>query len=81
MHRRSVNVSPVPHFSSEEIKGLRLDLNLSQKTFAEVMGVSVKSIEAWESGRSTPNGAAQRMLSIIKSDYSVLEKYHLLKIV
>ena len=32
------------------------------------MGVSVKTVEAWEAGRNTPNGTACRMLAITKAN-------------
>ena len=78
--RRKVNVAPLPHYKANDIKKLREKLNLSQRTFGEVIGVSTKSIESWESGKSEPNGAAQRMLSIINKDESSLERYELLEV-
>jgi len=32
------------------------------------MGVSVKTVEAWESGRNHPNGTACRMLALTRKD-------------
>ena len=80
VHRRKVEVAPLPSYSKSEVKRIREDLNLSQKTFAELLGVSIKAVEAWEAGRTEPNGSAQRMLSIIDRDESSLEKYELLQI-
>ena len=80
VHRRKLNIAPLPHYKGEEIKKMREKLNLSQRTFAEIIGVSAKSIEAWESGRSEPNGSAQRMLSIINHDEKSLEKLELMQI-
>ena len=80
IHRRKVNVAPLPHYAGMEVRKLREKLNLSQRTFAEIIGVSVKAIEAWESGRAEPNGSAQRVLSLIDHDEKSLEKYELLEI-
>lgn len=80
VHRRKVHVAPVPKYNASDIKKIREKINLSQKTFAEVLGVSVKSIEAWEAGRTEPNGSALRMLSIIDHDETSLEKYELVEI-
>jgi putative transcriptional regulator len=80
IHRRKVNVAPLPRYKPDEIKKIRERLNLSQRTFAEVIGVSIKSIEAWEAGRSEANGSAQRILSIIDNDEKSLEKYDLVEI-
>jgi putative transcriptional regulator len=34
--------------------------------FSKIMGVSVSTVEYWESGKNIPNGSAQRLLSLIK---------------
>ena len=36
--------------------------------FAQYMGVSVKTVEAWEAGRNHPEGAACRLLALTKKD-------------
>lgn len=43
---------------------------MTQVVFAKYMGVSVKTVEAWESGRNHPDGAASRLLSITQKDPS-----------
>lgn len=68
-------VAPVPMFSAIEIKNLRNNLGLSQVLFAGVVGVSPKSVEAWESGRNTPEGAARRILGMLAMDPEFLVKY------
>jgi putative transcriptional regulator len=74
---RKVTVKPVPSFTAKEIKTIRNKTNLSLSTFALVLGVSQKTVEAWESGRNEPMGPAQRMLSLI-SDKKFLEKYKII---
>ena len=68
-------VSPVPDFSSEEIKDIRLGFGMAQLTFAEVMGVSVKTVEAWEAGTNHPSGAASRLLSMMEIDKDLIIKF------
>ena len=80
VHRRKVDVAPLPHYQGTKVKHLRERLNLSQRTFAEVVGVSLKTIEAWEANRSEPNGPAQRVLSLIDKEEKSLEKLELIKI-
>ena len=53
---------------------LRKSLNLTQSTFAAVMGVSNKTVEAWEKGTNTPAGTARRMMGLLITDNSILEK-------
>ena len=72
-----LTVAPVPDFTAEEIKDLRQSLKMTQNTFAALMGVSRKTVEAWESGTNIPLGTARRMLGLLKSDNSIPSKYHL----
>lgn len=43
----SVTVSELPSYKDVEIKKIREELNLTQKNFAFVLGVSPKTVEAW----------------------------------
>lgn len=62
------SVKPLEHYSAEEVRQIRTNADLSQALFAQFMGVSKKTVEAWEAGRNTPNGTAQRMLDLVKRD-------------
>lgn len=64
--RSFLSISPLKNYSSSEIKKIRNSTELSQKMFAKIMGVSNKTVEAWESGRNHPDGAATRLLSLIE---------------
>ena len=59
-------------------------LDMTQKAFANVLGVSKRTVEAWETGRSTPSPTAKNLINLIaqkpelvpmlqeaRSDYSV----------
>ena len=72
-----VTIAPVPDFTAEEIKALRQSLKMTQGTFAALMGVSSKTVEAWEAGTNAPLGSARRMLGLLKSDNSIPTKYNL----
>lgn len=72
-----VTVAPLPEMESAEIKNIRLSLDMTQGIFAAVMGVSVKTVEAWEAGTNTPSGAARRMLSLLQTDPELPQKYHI----
>lgn len=76
--RQKVTISPVKDFSNKEIKNLREELNLTQITFAEVIGVTPKTVEAWEKGTNSPNGPARRIMAILKEDPESLKRYHLI---
>ena len=55
-----------------EIAKTRVDLGLSQRAFAKLMGVSVRTLQEWEQGRRKPTGAAQTLLKIAKLHPTVL---------
>ncbi len=47
-----------PDYAAEEIKRIRDDLNMSQAEFGRLIGVSKRTVESWEHGHRTPDGAA-----------------------
>ncbi len=42
----------------------RSKTGLSQPKFAQLLGVSVRTLQEWEQGRRTPSGAARSLLHI-----------------
>ena len=71
-------VNPAPEFNAKQIRDVRLSLGMTQTTFAQVMGVSVKTVEAWEAGANKPIGPARRLLSMLQADPSVLVKMNII---
>lgn len=55
-HGRVVNVPPVA--------AIRESTGLSQSRFAQLLGVSVRTLQEWEQGRRSPSGAARTLLMI-----------------
>ena len=70
-----VTANPPREFTASEIRDIRDRLNMSQSFFAEVIGVSKKTVESWEYGRGKPSGAASRILSIAQEDPEALRRY------
>lgn len=67
---RTLSIAPIDSFTSDDIKAIRASVGMTQSVFAKYMGVSVKTVEAWEAGRNHPDGAACRLLSITKANPS-----------
>lgn len=63
-----VSVVPIDKFTAKEIKAIRNNAGMTQNLFAKYMGVSVKTVEAWEAGRYHPEGAACRLLALTKKN-------------
>ena len=47
-----------------DITRARNKVNMSQPAFAELMGVSVRTLQAWEQGKRNPSGAAKTLLRV-----------------
>ena len=46
------------------VAGTRSKLRLTQNQFAELLGISVKTLHNWEPGRRRPTGAARVLLRV-----------------
>ncbi len=46
------------------VAAIRERTGLSQARFAELLGVSVRTLQDWEQGRRAPSGAARTLLAI-----------------
>ncbi len=66
----TIRIEPVPAFTPAEIKTIRKELGMTQSVFASVIGVSAKTVEAWEQGITAPNGPSRRLLGLFKADPS-----------
>lgn len=53
---------------SMRIRTLRANLDLSQDQFAQMIGVSKRTLENWEQGRRKPNGAARVLLKVVEKE-------------
>ncbi len=48
-----------------DVKAERESLDMTQKAFANVLGVSRRTVESWETGRSTPSPTAKNLIYLI----------------
>jgi putative transcriptional regulator len=56
------------------VRDIRERTSLSQSEFAQLIGVSVKTLQNWEQDRRRPTGPAAALLSIIQHDPALAMK-------
>jgi putative transcriptional regulator len=56
---------PIPAKPSE-VKAARHNLKVSQAAFANVIGVSLPTVKAWERGARRPDGVASRLIRLLR---------------
>jgi putative transcriptional regulator len=59
---------------SSGVRVIRERTSLSQSEFAQLIGVSVKTLQNWEQDRRRPTGPAAALLSIIDHDPALAVK-------
>lgn len=65
---------PVPEYKADDVARTRQALNLSQRALARALGVSSRTVEAWEAGKNVPSGAARHLLFLLDGDHSLVQR-------
>ncbi|MBO4858749.1 MAG: helix-turn-helix domain-containing protein [Treponema sp.] len=60
-------IQPVKKYDNIQIKQIRTEVGMTQVLFANYMGVSCKTVEAWEKGTNHPTGTACRLISMLEN--------------
>ena len=60
-------IDPVTELNKDQIREIRMNAKMTQNVFADYLGVSVKTVEAWERGRTHPTGPAYRLMSLLSN--------------
>lgn len=60
-------VEPVKEYSAEDIKKIRTKTGTTQGFLAKWLGVSKKTVQAWEGGVNIPSGPSARLLALLDS--------------
>ena len=74
---RSIKAGHVGHIETVELPPVveaRQKAGLSQSRFAELLGVSVRTLQDWEQGRRKPSRAAMSLIQIAKQRPDVLHE-------
>lgn len=66
-------LAQAPTYKGKQIRSIRHKHNLTQNMFALTLGVSKKTVEAWEADRNTPQGPAQRVLFILDKNPNAIK--------
>lgn len=72
---------PVKKYKAIEIQRIRKSTGMSQRVFASYLGVSEKTVEAWEMGINQPSGAASRLLNMMEINNKITEEYPFVKMI
>lgn len=56
------------------VSAVRESTGLSQSQFAQLLGVSVRTLQEWEQGRRAPSGAARTLLRIVAKNPRILRE-------
>lgn len=56
---------------STSIKKVRLDALMSQKEFADALGVSYSSVNRWENGKGRPTFKAMKAIDAFCKEHSI----------
>lgn len=63
--RGEMSASRRTRFDAPDVKAVREQIGLSQSEFAQLMHVSIKTLQNWEQHRRTPTGPAAALLKIV----------------
>jgi putative transcriptional regulator len=54
-----------PDLGAEDVKRIRVGLNLSQEVFARYLGTNKSTVQKWESAQNRPSTLAQTLLKAV----------------
>jgi putative transcriptional regulator len=64
IHRGEAGPSRRFEFAPVDVKAIRARLDVTQREFALMIGVSVATLRNWEQGRRVPEGPARALLKV-----------------
>lgn len=77
IHAGKLKPANVTKFNPIKIRSIRLKLHASQAAFANMIGVSVDTLQNWEQARRMPDGPALALLKVAeKNPRAVIKALH-----
>lgn len=64
---------PKIQVTTDQIKSIRKEMNISQTVFAKILNVSPSSIRQWEQGKRTPSGSTKVLLELLETSPHLLD--------
>lgn len=74
IHRGETQASRTFVFEPEDVRGIREKLHKSQSQFAQMIGVSIGTLQNWEQGRRQPEGPARALLVVASQAPQIVAK-------
>jgi len=74
IHRGEAKASRMFVFEPADVRKIREKLHKSQSEFAQMIGVSVATLQNWEQGRRQPEGPARALLVVAAKAPNVVAK-------
>lgn len=75
LRRNVIHIEPLVNYKPKDIKNVRAKVGMTQGLFANFLGVSVKTVEAWESGTNKPSGASNRLITMLDMDNKLVNRF------
>jgi len=69
-----LEILPIPEYKPQQIKDIRARLGLTQVLLGGIVGVSTKTVEAWEVGYRKPSSSAMRVLAELDTNPGYFHK-------
>ncbi len=74
IHTGKQKAGRVFKFNPIIVKNIRMKLHASQIEFAQMIGISVDTLQNWEQGRRRPEGPAMALLKVAEADPETVMK-------
>lgn len=66
LRTHQVAQKPEVMITSQELKAIREQLNLSRPVFASYLRTKIRTLENWEQGRAVPNAQAALLIRLVE---------------
>lgn len=65
---------PTPEYMANDVRRIREELHMSQAGLALALGVSKRTVEAWETGKNTPSNSSNKLLYLVEKDKGIIDQ-------